>query len=1262
MRDIRPAEIKNTVRRAAMEVVKKIPSAKVVDIATSKQISSAHLLTVAKALAKSGDESAALDLLSAKVKSGTTREIYLYVAYLQSKNRQYEEAVATLQRAVQSGKWDTDAEINYQIARNARLLGDRDEAKKHAARAVAVAPTSQRYWQGLLDANSHEPVWRRLEILEEGYNSGLRSSDWLRQLADYRLQMNQYESAVELLVKLNEAKPEKATAIKLVEALFYCEGLDSAESFLNESAAQLDAATVKAGVQGIFLKRGQWRNVARARVHALKPSSTSADFHAAGYALMRSYRFEEAKVYLRKALAGKHPKAAWMYHLAFCEEKLGDFSAALDGYLTAYYSSNAPYHLYRALYVERFVENETRATSLLIEYLHSVYDERLSTYAGSTTVDPQTIKHAKQTRFRELVRSEACRLLALGEWAEADKHLQWLTETASELESEDYKMRSYISALEGDFEGARESFLETRDFRSAHGLDTSKYKARRDYFHLVFNELVQELEIDHQKVLYESNHGGKLTCNIYPLLRANLQSERGRAQTHIVVLNAGVSLPKEFWGYENIFVVERDKYAYVKHLATAGWVINNNTFAPYYYRRPEQKYLNTWHGTPLKSLGKDIRSGLMDHKNAARNFLQATHMVFPNEHTRYVLLNRYDVEGLYTGKSAITGYPRIDLTVNPDAWRAEPAGEANASRPTILYAPTWRGTLSEKKFDTEKLMADLIKLSELDAKVLFRPHPLMEDQISDLDIPVEIVSDSIDSNLLLGYTDILVTDYSSIFFDFYATGRPVFLYAYDRDEYFAERGAYFDMSKLPGVVVNDVDELATRISDVISSGELVISEGAIDRSEFSPMDDGRATERVLQFFFEGADDWNCSQDPRGDKPEVLFFQGSFIPNGITSSFLNLSNELSRSEIVNQTVVIQPEAVWRNPERFEKFNQLDDRVRAIGRVGGTAQTPEEEWLIRQFNNNFEFSSPLHRELYLAAFSKEFRRMFGEAEFDKVVCFEGYARFWAALFAASPVSRADKLMYLHSDMEREREKRFPYLTAVFELYREFGVLASVSESVNDLNRAELSADLHLAPFDSFQTVQNAIDIKQIKEKAHRQPEVKLNIPDDATVFVTAGRLTREKGHDILIDAFIDIAGAYPRAYLVIVGDGPLMEEYRIKIANAGLEERVLLPGYLENPLSVVAQGDCYVFPSRYEGQGLALIEGLVLGLPAIGFDVVGVKSVLANGGGRLVDLSTRSLAAAMSSFLDGDLLATDEFSSDEYQAASIDQFKSVLAIGK
>lgn len=99
---------------------------------------------------------------------------------------------------------------------------------------------------------------------------------------------------------------------------------------------------------------------------------------------------------------------------------------------------------------------------------------------------------------------------------------------------------------------------------------------------------------------------------------------------------------------------------------------------------------------------------------------------------------------------------------------------------------------------------------------------------------------------------------------------------------------------------------------------------------------------------------------------------------------------------------------------------------------------------------------------------------------------------------------------------------------------------------------------------------------------------------------GRLANQKGFDLLLEAFKRIVQHFPEAGLVILGEGPLRDDLQEQINTLDLIGHVLMPGQIQNPHAVIAVCDIFVFSSRYEGQGLALVEAMACGVPAVSFD--------------------------------------------------------------
>lgn len=102
------------------------------------------------------------------------------------------------------------------------------------------------------------------------------------------------------------------------------------------------------------------------------------------------------------------------------------------------------------------------------------------------------------------------------------------------------------------------------------------------------------------------------------------------------------------------------------------------------------------------------------------------------------------------------------------------------------------------------------------------------------------------------------------------------------------------------------------------------------------------------------------------------------------------------------------------------------------------------------------------------------------------------------------------------------------------------------------------------------------------------------------VAMGRMVPQKGFDMLLEAFARVLKAVPGTGLVILGEGPLHSELQEQCKTLGLENNVLMPGLLVKPHSVIVACDVFAFSSRYEGQGLALVEAMVCGTPPVSFD--------------------------------------------------------------
>ena len=768
-------------------------------------------------------------------------------------------------------------------------------------------------------------------------------------------------------------------------------------------------------------------------------------------------------------------------------------------------------------------------------------------------------------------------------------------------------------------------------------------------------------------VFYESFSGNGMLDNPEALFREVLASPDLGHLTHIWALSdlrlyrAAV---EEFAGDPRVSFVRYGSSAYYRALATSQYLVNNATFPPDFSKRPGQVYLNTWHGTPLKRMGYDIEDGALGTANILRNFVQADYLLSANPFmSEQMYETGYKLSGVYRGTLVEEGYPRIDRQFLDDAGREAvrqrliAAGIPLGDRKVILYAPTWKGdTFGRPDDDVDALLAHIGQIEErIDTSryaVLLKTHQTVHALAAHRpELKRMLVPNEIPTNLVLGATDILVSDYSSIFFDFLRTGRPILFFTPDLADYAGTRGLYFEPEEWPGPVLMSARELGDALAAVAEDGDRVPAD-ARDRyldmqRRFTPFDDGSAAERVVDIVFRGVRDGyrlRTSLDDDG-REKILLYLGGMRPNGITTSALNLLNNIDHERYDVSAFFAQS----RSQAVIGKQQQIHPAVRQFPRVGGMNGAK-----LRHLARHLDFrrgrtsqhaETPAQNELW----NDEWYRCFGDSRFDYVVDFSGYGPFWAILLLHSP--EAQRAIWLHNDLaadahrEVNGEKRMLHsLTQLFTLYAQYDHLVSVSPTLSEVNRASLA---EFAPPEKFGSALNTVDAEHILENAQGDLHVLTfdeetgSIPDWAeallapsggvSTFVNVGRLSPEKNQERLIRAFAQVHAENPQTRLVIVGSGPLQAHLEGVVDELGLQGSVFLTGMQRNPHAIMAKADCFVLSSDYEGQPMVILEALVLGLPIVTVEFASAKNALPAGSGLVVPQSVDGVADGMRAFL-------------------------------
>lgn len=957
----------------------------------------------------------------------------------------------------------------------------------------------------------------------------------------------------------------------------------------------------------------------------------------------------------------------YKYHIGYCYEKLGDLESASIYYGVIEACAKPDSDIAKFGVGTLHVRNKywDSAISAYISFMskYKLYDAHLFyriaiAYEGVYKWEDAANSYEKAIDNSPLRYASWCYKCgqAYEKSAQYDKAVTYYKEAvARSNDYNDYWWFRLGYALEQSrlFESSSEAFTESRRRKYLHTVSPKNVIKNKNQDYLsYYAEYYETLDIDNKIVLFESFLASTISGNPYAILAYMLR--KGYDLTYVVAIQKDTAIPESLKFNKNIIFITRGSDAYLRYLCRAKYLINNVSF-PYYFTRKEgQIYLNTWHGTPMKTLGKDIKNPFQDHANVARNFLQATHIISQNRYTSEILLDRYDVKNMFSGKIAETGYPRVDLSLNLNIDKKQSIAHSlgiKLDKPIVLYAPTWRGTSESKSFDRDKLKKDLVYLTDRKYQIVFKGHHLAESLLSDISLPnIIIASKIVDTNELLAITDVLITDYSSILFDFLLLDKPIISYIYDFDSYKEERGMYFEKSDILGEVCDNIQQVKQAIEVLHSPLKSNIEVHQVEK--YAPYDDGSASERAVNFMFDLDDSHIWSYEK---KKQLLFFCGPFIPNGISRSFLNLMSSIKDSDF-SITVVINRSDVQSHTARLDEFKKLPDSVSVVSRVGAMPMTLEEISLRNNFEKNYNFYSSEYESVLVGLYKREARRLFGDSVINTVINFEGYSLFWVALL--SQVDTNKKVIFQHNDKYQEWKTRFPYLEGVFRWYAHYDTIASVSKGTMENNKENLIDEFNI-PEDSFTYINNTIDIAQIMEGSSEDIELEDCFTRfDGTKFINIGRMSHEKDQTKLIEAFSIVKKLHPSVRLYILGDGDLMPELEQRITDLNLIEDVYLLGQKENPFAYLARADAFVLSSNHEGQPMVLLEALTLGVPVIATDITGNRSVLGNKYGKLVENSKEGLVAGMVSFL-ADGAPGIKFHANKYQEEALNKFYAVAA---
>lgn len=835
---------------------------------------------------------------------------------------------------------------------------------------------------------------------------------------------------------------------------------------------------------------------------------------------------------------------------------------------------------------------------------------------------------------------------------------------------------------------------------------------------------VRVLPIRSSAVLYESFAGNGALCHPEAIFRELLSSPDMQHLTHVWVLDGlarHADTVAELSAIPNVTVVERNSFAYFRHLATSRYLVNNATFPVTFDKRPGQIYLNTWHGTPMKRMGFDEPSGAAAARNVVRNFLQADFVVSGSPYmTETMYEGAYRLDNIAPRLAIIEeGNPRTDRqfldAAGKDAVRStlrEHGLEVSSDSTVVLYAPTWQGSsFHSPQDDAENLAHDVAELQGLlpeGHKVLLKVHQQVHEVArSNPDLRNILVPNSLPTNAVLGASDVLITDFSSIFFDFIVTGRPVVFYTPNLSEYVGSRGVYFGEEELPGPRCETVHDLAERITKVGSGDDAdpLVSHAAAYAAaveRFAPHDDGQSTARIVDIVFRKRSHGRRVRQPRrDDKKRILIYLGGMKSNGITASAINLLSHLD-ADRYDVTALFD----HGRGDRWMNIQTIPTHVRRLARTGGFQPGKIHWFRRRRFTDMGALMRPKDLAAMLGLLEQEWHRVLGDAQFDHIVDFSGYSPFWSFLMAEGGAQT--RSIWQHNDLKADQMRLIdghrPHeknLGSVFSSYYLYDRLVSVSPALRDINAKSLGS---FAPQEKFVSARNLINDSRIRDAVIGDPELRDTWPGDEAFdvfdmdlepevrselwlkhdahrseitrrwaiaqsprregvfqFVTVGRLSPEKNHERLVRAFALVHRDHPDTRLVIIGTGPLTDRVQGVVDELGLQDSVVLTGMLRNPWALMNESDAFVLSSDYEGQPMVILEARVLGLPVVSTAFGSVHGAVEDGvDGLVVGRDVDALAEGMRAAVKHEV-PNPAFDPDAYNAEATAEFIDAIGLG-
>lgn len=344
-------------------------------------------------------------------------------------------------------------------------------------------------------------------------------------------------------------------------------------------------------------------------------------------------------------------------------------------------------------------------------------------------------------------------------------------------------------------------------------------KIIRNFVIIFYKIIFHLLKTKNNIILFESSNGRNYSGNpkyIYEKLINSSYSENFKCVWSLD--DTSIFIPG------NPIKVRRTRLKYLYYSIISKFWVFDSRHPQYLKKKDKCEYIQTWHGTPLKKLALDMdklnMGGNTDIKEYKNNFRENSklwdYLIDQNDFSKKTFKRAFDFNGIFLD----IGYPRNDILINNKndsklISKLKKKFNIYENKKIILYAPTWRDNDFHKegfyKFTSEMDFEAIKKELSDDYVMIVKYHYLVKDKVdwSSYSDFIIVADEKSDIQELFLVSDILITDYSSVMFDYSLLKRPMIFYTYDIEFYKNKlRDFYFDLEKeAPGPIVETNTEL-----------------------------------------------------------------------------------------------------------------------------------------------------------------------------------------------------------------------------------------------------------------------------------------------------------------------------------------------------------------------------------------------------------------------------------------------------------------------